>query len=145
MTDLYQCHVLYDRPNATNIGDFETELIEMLAHEYVEGYEFGFKNDGKRVLSFRYKVGPDGGLHGDANGGGIYAQALITGASYYNYMSCTKTWWRLTDEQRATFKATLPVQRVDGYLPQDGAGYWQTDHGYSAGGVRLARETFRPR
>jgi hypothetical protein len=144
VTDLYQCYVLYDRPNVDSIGDYETELIEMLVHEYVERYEFGFKRADKRVLTFRYKVGADGGLHGDANAGGIYAKATIDGAAYYNYMSYGDKWWKLTDDQRAAFKATLPIQRTSGSLPDDGDGYWHADHGYSAGEVRVTRETFRP-
>lgn len=67
--DLYQCHVLYDRPSEDDLDDYQTELIEMLANEYVETYEFGFKKDDKRVLSWRYTVGSDGGLYGDSNVG----------------------------------------------------------------------------
>jgi hypothetical protein len=145
VTDLYQCSILYDRPSTDNIDDYESELIEMLAYEYVERYEFGFKKDGKRVLTFRYKVGADGGMYGDSNAGAIYARATIEGASYYNHMSYSRKWLQLSDEERAAFKATLPIQRTNGYLPDDGDGYWQTDHGYSAGGVRVTRETFRPR
>jgi hypothetical protein len=144
VTDLYQCSVLYDEPSANSIGDYETELIEMLSREYVERYEFGFKRSGKRLLTFRYQVGADGGLHGDANAGGIYAKATIHGAGYYNYMSYSGKWLDLSEAQRAAFKATLPFQRTGGVLPDDGDGYWQADHGYSAGGVRVSRETFRP-
>jgi hypothetical protein len=43
LTDLYQCSMLYDRPSESAIGDYETELIELLANEYVAGYEFGFE------------------------------------------------------------------------------------------------------
>lgn len=144
VTDLYQCSVLYDRPSVASIGDYEIELIEMLAHEYVERYEFGFKKDDKRILTFRYKVGADGGLHGDSNAGGIYAKATTDTAVYYNYLSYGGNWRKLTAAQQAAFEATLPFQRTSGSLPNDGDGYWQADHGYSAGGVRVTRETFRP-
>jgi hypothetical protein len=144
ITDLYQCYVHYDRPSMDSIDDYQTELLELLAFEYVERYEFGFKKDGKRLLSFRYKVGADGGMHGDANAGNIYAKAVIDGAAYYNYLTPSDKWDKLTPKQRDDFEATLPFQRTAGSLPEDGDGYWQTDHGYNAGGVRVSRETFRP-
>jgi hypothetical protein len=144
IADLYQCSVLYDSPSASSIPDYETELIEMLAFEYVDRYEFGFKKDGKRIVSFRYKVGADGGLHGDSNSGAIYAKAQVADATYYNSLTYGGKWSKLTQQQQDTFEAALPFQRTVASLPGDGAGYWQTDHGYNAGGVRVSRETFRP-
>src|SRR5438094_10057936 len=85
ITDLYQCSLMYERPDATRIADYETELVEMLANGYVEIYEFGFKRHDRRVVSWRYSVGADGGLHGDANAGGIYARASVGDASYFNF------------------------------------------------------------
>lgn len=145
IADLYQCSIHYDRPSSGSIEDYQTELTELLAFEYVEGYEFGFKNAGRRLLSFRYKVGADGGMTGDADAGNIYAKAVIDGASYYNYLTQSQKWWRLTQKQRDDFETRVPFQRTSGSLPEDGDGYWRTDHGYSAGGVRVSRETFRPR
>jgi hypothetical protein len=43
VADLYQCAVLYEQPPPSHITDYETELIELLAGEYVAKYEFGFK------------------------------------------------------------------------------------------------------
>ena len=145
VTDLYQCHLLYDRPGADRIADYETELVEMLANGYVETYEFGFKSNGKRVVSWRYTVGVDGGLHGgDANAGGIYAKASVADATYFNIISPSNAWFNLSDTQQAAFENGLPFQRNTGALPGDGNGYWMVDHGYTAGGVRVARSTFRP-
>lgn len=144
ITDLYQCYLLYDRPSRDSIDDYQTELIELLAGEYVYEYEFGFKKDGQRVLSWRYTVGPDGGLHGDGNAGAIYARAMVDTASYYNFLSYSSKWFTLTAQQREAVKAGLPFERGDGSLPGDGNGYWQSDHGYSAGGTRIDRKTFRP-
>jgi hypothetical protein len=42
-------------------------------------------------------------------------------------------------------RARLPFRRTTASLPGDGQGYWQTDHGYTAGGRRIERTTFRPR
>lgn len=146
VADLYQCSVLYDRPAVDDIGDYETELIEMLANEYVYSYEFGFKSSGKRLLSWHYTVGADGGLRGgDTDAGGIYAKATVAQADYFNFMTYSSKWSNLADSQRASFKSGLPFDRTPGSSPTDGEGYWQVDHGYSAGGVRLDRKTFRPR
>jgi hypothetical protein len=145
IADLYQCSVFYDRPAADDIGDYETELVEMLANEYVDTYEFGFKSNGKRLLSWHYTVGRDGGLHGDADAGGVYPKAAVADADYFNFMTYSDKWWGLSETKRADFKGRLPIQRTPGSSPDDGDGYWQVDHAYSAGGVRVARKTFRPR
>ena len=145
IADLYQCSVLYDHPDESDIEDYEEELIELLAGEYVAQYEFGFKKDGKRVLTFRYSVGADGGLHGDSDAGDVYAKAETSGATYFNYLTHSEKWARLSSERQAAIESALPIQRTPMSAPEDGDGYWQTDHGYAAGGVRVARETFRPR
>ena len=145
MADLYQCSVFYDRPAASGIGDYETELIEMLANEYVHTYEFGFKSNSKRLLSWHYTVGPDGGLYGDADAGGIYPKATVAGTDHFNFMTYSENWWALSETKRANVKGGLPIKRTPGSSPGDGDGYWQVDHAYSAGGVRVARKTFRPR
>ncbi len=145
ITDLYQCSMFYDRPDEDDIEDYETELIEMLANEYVHTYEFGFKTDEKRLLSWHYTVGADGGLHGDANAGNIYAKGTVAQATYFNFRTPSSKWNKLTSAQQAAFERGLPIQRTPGSSPVDGDGYWQVDHAYSAGGVRVQRKTFRPR
>lgn len=145
IADLYQCSVFYDRPAVADIGDYEAELIEMLANEYVGTYEFGFKSGGKRFLTWHYTVGSDGGLHGDADAGGIYAKATVASADYFNFMTYSAKWWALTATERTNFKNELPLQRTAGSSPEDGDGYWEVNHGYSAGGVKVDRKTFRPR
>ena len=64
VADLYQCSVFYGRPTEDAIDDYQTELIELLANEYVDTYEFGFKEAGKRLLTWHYAVGADGGCMG---------------------------------------------------------------------------------
>ena len=144
IADLYQCSMLYERPCDADIERYETELIELLAHEYVASYEFGFKHDGKRLLTWHYTVGADGGLHGDSDAGGIYAKGKVADASYFNFLTPSSKWNNLTGAQQSDFESGLPFQRTPGSAPVDGNGYWQVDHGYSAGGVRVARRTFRP-
>jgi hypothetical protein len=145
IADLYQCATLYGHPDIAGIGDYETELIEMLSYEYVATYEFGFKKDGERVVSWHYSVGADGGLHGDSNAGALYTKADISGASYFNFMVYSDKWGKLPETQQKQFKSQLPFDRAPGSAPVDGNGYWQVDHGYSAGGVRVERKTYRQR
>ncbi len=94
VADLYQCHMLYDQP-VGRISDYEVELIELLSGEYVAEYEFGFKKNGQRVVSWQYRVGADGGMHGDSNAGSLYARADISGASYYNFLTYSWKWYNL--------------------------------------------------
>jgi hypothetical protein len=145
IADMYQCSLFYDRPAEDTIDDYEVELIEQLANEYVDAYEFGFKEADKRLLTWHYTVGADGGLEGDADAGAIYAKGRVAKATYFNFLTPSAKWNRLTAAQQATFEAGLPFQRTPGSSPVDGNGYWLFDHGYSAGGVRVARRTFRPR
>jgi hypothetical protein len=56
VADLYQCSRLYRSPAASDIPDYETELVERLVKGYISRYEFGFKKDGKRVVSWQYEV-----------------------------------------------------------------------------------------
>jgi len=145
VADLHQCSLLYGRPSGARLGDYEAELIEKLAKGYVATYEFGFKRNDQRVLSWRYTVGPDGGLQGSANAGALYARAAVAEAEYFNSMSHSSEWDNLTDAQQLAFESNLPFSRKTAALPGDGDGYWMTDHQYSAGGIRIERKTFRPR
>jgi len=146
ITDLYQCHLLYGHPTGESIADYLTELIELLAGGYVGTYEFGFRKNGERVIAWRYSVGADGGLHGgDANAGNLYARASVVGAEYYNHLTYSDHWLEIGDAAREAVRARLPFQRKTASLPGDGQGYWQTDHGYTSGGRRIERTTFRPR
>lgn len=144
VADLYQCHVLYGRPAEDQIPLYEEELIELLVNGYLETYEFGFKKDDRRVLTWRYAVRPDGGLGDDSGAGGIYARAQVAAAGYFNFVTHSQKWSSLTEPDRAAFESGLPIRRANGYPPEDGNGYWQADRGYSAGGLRMDRGTFRP-
>lgn len=144
IADLYECSMLYDRPSEDSIEGYQAELIELLSHEYVFQYEFGFMSNGKRLLSWQYTVGSDGGLHSDADTGALYPKGKVAQASFFNFLTPSGKWKSLTAAQQAAFESTLPFQRSASAAPVDGNGYWLVDHGYSAGGVRIERRTFRP-
>lgn len=145
VSDLYQCSRLYGSPAAHSISDYETELIEMLVGDYLSEYEFGFKENDRRIVCWRYQVSPGGDLvGGDQCAGGLYARAKVANASYYNFLSYSYAWWQLTHSARERIEGKLPFARSSGYLPTDGEGYWTNDRSYSKGGVSLSRRTFTP-
>lgn len=147
VTDLYQCARLYGRPSTDSIADYEAELIELVVGGYVDKYEFGFKQDGKRVVSWHYTVTAGGDLVGggtDDSAGGVYARAKVVGADYFNFLSYSQKWFGLTSSDRDRIKRALPFTRSAGTLPADGNGYWVQDKTYLSSGTSVARRTFRP-
>ena len=147
VADLYQCARLYGRPGAASIPDYEAELVELLVGGYVSKYEFGFKQDGKRVVSWQYAVSASGDMLGvstDDGAGGVYARAKVAGADYFNFLSYSQKWFDLASPDRDRIAATLPFSRTGGTLPADGNGYWIEDKTYSSTGTSVARRTFRP-
>jgi hypothetical protein len=144
--DMYQCYAHYGRPSEVDIADYQAELVELLAGNFVETYEFGFKNSaGQRILSWKYRV-VGGQLVGgrDDRSGGIYARASIATTSMFNFLEYSAAWSNLSEIQRLTIESRYDVNRVTGTSPTDGPGYWVVDRTYTAGGVAVARSTFRP-
>lgn len=147
VADLYQCARLYGRPSTDSIPDYEAELVELLVGGYVDEYEFGFKRDDKRVVSWQYAVTAGGDVVGggtDDSAGGVYARAKVAGADYFNFVSYSQKWFDLASSDRDRIKKSLPVTRTTGTLPADGNGYWVQDKTYSSSGTSVARKTFRP-
>ncbi len=146
VSDMYQCRNFYGEPSEAQIVNYQEELIVMLAGGYVKEYEFGFKKNDQRIISWQYRVNASGDLVGgtDDRSGGIYARANVAGAIHFNFMSYTPAWFALTASEKSTIKAKHPVSRSTGDLPGDGSGYWHTDRTYSSAGVAIERKTFRP-
>jgi hypothetical protein len=146
VSDLYQCRNFYGEPSEAQISKYQDELIVMLAGGYVREYEFGFKKNDLRIVSWQYRVNASGDLVGGADdrSGGIYARADTSGATHFNFMSYSQAWFDLTSGEQNNVKAKHPVSRGTGHLPSDGTGYWQTDRTYSSAGVAIERKTFRP-
>ena len=148
VADLYQCARLYGKPQTGRIAKYEKELVELLVGGYVTEYEFGFKKNGKRVVTWQYRVNASGDLVGgsaDDRAGGAYARAKVADATYFNFLSHSQKWWNLTPGAMEAIEDQLPIRRSTGELPADGDGYWVPDRTYSNGGVAVSRRTFRPR
>ena len=146
VSDLYQCRKFYGEPSEAQIARYQDELIVMLAGGYVKDYEFGFKKNDLRVVSWQYLVNASGDLVGGADdrSGGIYARADISGATHFNFMSYSQAWLDLASNEQSIVRTKHSINRNAGYLPSDGSGYWQTDRTYSSAGVAIERKTFRP-
>lgn len=142
--DLYQCYLLYDKPNQPMIMKYETELAILLAGHYVGTYEFGFERGSQRVVSWFYTAGASGTLTGDSSAGQLRARLSITGASYFNFLSYSLSWAALSPGKRDEIQRSLPITRSEGEAPTDGSGSWTTERTYSSGVVQLERKVFKP-
>ncbi|MBS2549014.1 hypothetical protein KGQ19_19290 [Catenulispora sp. NL8] len=140
-TDLHQSRMFYGQPGAAQVEDFLTELEELLTGGYVEKYQFGFEKDNRVLWALRYTVGPDGSLTGNA--GGLTRGVDIAGGQWFNSLTPSGTWWRLSAGAREAVRSRIPVVRTTGKPPSDSHGYWDTDRTYANGGVGLQRSTFR--
>ena len=143
VADLRRMHSYYGKPSPERIEDYYEELTELLAGDYVQSVEYGFKCEDRRVVSLFYEVRSDGTLT-DGRAGGVYARANISGATWFSFLIHSPKWWTLTEEQRRQIEKRLPFPRGSGASPQDGDGYWVTDRPYSWEGIGTQRRTFRP-
>ena len=143
VTDLRRMNFYYGKPTEEQIDKFYAELVELLVLGYVESVEYGFKQEGKWIVSLFYEVRSDGSLT-DNRAGGVHARANITGATWFSFLTYNGKWFLLSENERAPIEAGLPIRRSTGQAPQHGNGYWVTDRMYSADGVGVQRRTFRP-
>jgi hypothetical protein len=143
-SDMWRCYQNYGSPRPETINDYGTELALLLRDGYVAAYEFGFAKDNQRVISWRYTVDSSGNITMDDRPGRIVSGVDTTGALFFNQLTYSDSWSKLTQEERDRVKAVVPVQRVTKDGPEDGSGYWQQDRTYSSNGVAMPRSTFRP-
>ena len=142
-TDLRQSHLLYGSPSESMLEKYREELEELLAGGYVDQYQFGFTRAGNAVWSLRYQVGPDGALSGAGTAGGVPARVGITGATFFNFLTPSSSWYQLSATAREAVERRLPFTRGVGTLPGEAGGFWTRDRAYAAGGVVLERSVFR--
>ena len=142
-TDLHRMLSYYGKPSKRWIDAYFEELTELLVHGYVANIEYGFRRNGKRVVSLYYTVQADGSLS-DNRAGGVFARADITGATRFSFLNYSDKWFELSRDDRDRFQARLHFQRTTGEAPGDGDGYWVDDRSYSVDGDGTRRQTFRP-
>lgn len=143
--DFRLMRAFYGEPSERDIEDYLEEIAQLLAKGYLATFEVGFRADGKRVVSLFYEVQADGTLS-DSRAGGVQPGADINGAHQFSYVTYSDKWSALTTEERAAFRAGLPVWRTAMPSPEDGDGYWTSDsRSYAAGGAGVQRRRFVPR
>jgi len=139
--DLMRSH--YGRPSDAHVTAYAEEAAMLLAQRYLGTVEYGFKRDGKVIFSLKFEARSDGTLSGDDRPGRVPATVDVSGASFYSWMTYSASWYQLEAAERATFKATLPVDRTDGDTPVTAVGSWSSDRSYSSNGEGVSRQTFR--
>lgn len=143
--DMRRCQQLYGKPSDPQRNDYGTELALMLRDNYVSTYEFGFKLDEQRLVSWHYTITVNGLTGGaDDRPGKIWPGVDVSKARFFNFMSYSSSWWALSPETRLRIESEMPFQRQSGNPPSDGLGYWESDLGYSASSTVMARRTFKP-
>jgi hypothetical protein len=142
--DMHLCAQYYGHPSEAQIRQYAEELAQHLNEGYVEEYEFGYEKNGKRVVTWRYKVDENGVLTTDERPGNVVPSVDVSGATFFNYMSRNSRFFGLTGAQRSAFESSMPFRRRTCDPPSDGAGYWTSDRNYYAGGRGLSRQTFQP-
>lgn len=142
--DMHLCAQYYGNPSEQNIRDYAEELAQYINEGYLSEYEFGYKKDEKRIVTWRYKVDANGVLTTDDRPGKVVAYVDIAGATFYNFLTRNSRFSQLGSQQQSTFKAGLPIHRNEGQPPSDGPGYWTSDRNYFSAGQGLGRQTFQP-
>lgn len=143
--DMNVCAAYYGKPSQAQVEQYSEELTELLRYGYVETYEFGFKKDDKRIVSWYYTVDSTGSITSDDRAGKVTSGANIEGATMFNFLTYSSKWDDLSTSEKEDVKKGLPIQRTSGDPPGDGNGYWTTgDRSYSSGGVGMSRNSFRP-
>jgi Bacterial HORMA domain family 1 len=142
--DMHLCAQYYGNPSEPQIREYAEELAQYLNAGYLHEYEFGYKKNGNRIVSWRYKVDSNGLLGTDDRAGKVVPYVDISGASFFNYLTQNSRFFQFSSAEQARFKAGLPVQRTNGAPPSDGSGYWTSDRNYFSAGCGLNRQTFQP-
>lgn len=144
--DMRRCQQLYGEPSDASINDFGTELALKLRDGYVATYEFGYVRsaDEERVLTWRYSVDTSGNLTGNDRPGRIISGVNIAGATMRNRLCHSAAWFKLTAAEQAAIEQRMPFQRTGRPDYGSSLGAWVNDLCYSANGVAMPRQTFKP-
>jgi hypothetical protein len=143
-TDLKRMQRLYGEPSDTNISMYETEVIELLRKGYLGTLSCGYRRAGNWIIpTLRYTARDLAGAEAnDDDPGQIRPGANIDNASFYNYLTYSSAWDKLTYAEKEAFKQSLPFQRVGASEPGVN-GYFHDDRTYSSGGRALNRASVR--
>ncbi len=143
-TDLKRMQRFYGSPSDVCIGEYETELTELLKAGHLGTVTYGFRKGENWVEpALRYTARDLAGLTAnDDDPGKVRPGIDVTGASFYSYLTYSAGWSKLTTAQQEAFRRTLPFQRTGANEPGVN-GYMVSDLTYSSGGRALNRSTLR--
>ena len=142
--DLKRMQRLYGRPGDIDIGNYETEVVQLLKKGYLGTVWYGYWRGGDWIEpTLRYTARDlEGGSANDDDPGRIRPNADISGASFYSYLTYSAAWDKLSDAEKDAFKKSLPFYR--GGAAEPGVnGYLTDDRTYSSGGRALQRASVR--
>ena len=142
--DLKRMQRFYGQPSDNDIADFEVEVIELLKDGYLGTLTYGFRRNGYWIEPTLQYTARDlaGSTANDDDPGRVRPKVDVRGATFYSYLTYSRTWDSLTDPQRKAVKDRLPVKRTGAAEPGV-SGYWTADRTYSAGGRALDRGSVR--
>ena len=141
--DMRSYRKIYGHPTLSLIDDYEFELVALLKLKVVQSYEFGFERDGRRVVTCFYKfsyetIEPLEGSRNPAN-----LSTIIRGATFFNYITYTDTWFELPESEHNRIRARLPIKRGNNSPPQDGSGFWKNQESFISKGAALDRRSYQ--
>jgi len=140
--DLRQCQRFQGRPTDKEIADYVVEITELLAGKYLDYVEYGFKQNGKWVMSLRYSANWDGTLMVDDRPGRVSAAKLPSGATWSSFLSKNSSWSELTEAQRKSIESRIPVDRTPATAAGYESGSWEIDRTYGRNGGGVTRKVF---
>lgn len=143
-TDLMRIQRFYGSPSDHSIDEYEAEIIALLKAGYLRTVTYGYRrNDAWIQPTIRYTAQDlaDTAANDD-DPGRIKPGADVSGARFYSYLTYSSAWDKLSEDEKDSFKSTLPFKR--GGAPEPSAtGYFSDDRTYSSGGRALNRSSMR--
>lgn len=142
--DLKRIQRFYGQPSDTEIERYEEEITQMLKEGYLKKVSYGFQKNGDWIEpSLHFEARDIGGLTASNDDPGrIRPGADISGARFYSYLTYSSEWWKLTEEERNSFRNGLSFMRSGANEPGIN-GYLSQDKTYSAGGKSVVRSTVK--
>ena len=141
-TDLKRVQRFYGEPRDPTIGDYESEIIELLKNGYLKKVTYGFQRNGDWIEPTLIYTAKEFGLAANDDPGKVRPGKDISDASFCSFLEYTSEWNDLSDEEKNTFKRSLSFQRSTGSAPGV-SGYLEEDRTYSSGGKSLSRSSVR--
>ncbi len=142
--DLRQMQRFYGKPSDTEIANYVTELVELLAGGYLASVDYGFRVNNKWVVALSYAAYGNSIISADDRSGHIPVGVDISGASWGSYLRKNAAFDNLSPADQQRVEAALPIKRSNTEEPQPGNGLWTSDRAYSSNGTALQRRTYKP-